>query len=143
MARQVCSSTDDAVTAQVLSEDVRRLLASAIASVPHLEAVLLLRDGSTPMPRLWSVTDVASRLYLPEARIHNILGELSDSGLLSQSGGSPSLYAYSPRTAELADVVNRLADAYRTHLIQVTEFIHSKTGRKAQHFADAFRWRKE
>lgn len=127
----------------MLSEDVRRLLASAIASVPHLEALLLLRDGSTLAARLWHATEVASRLYLPEARIHTILGELCDSGLLSKSGGSPSQYAYAPRTGELTAVVDRLAEAYRTHLIEVTEFIHSKTGRKAQHFADAFRWRKE
>jgi hypothetical protein len=137
------AAPDDSVSVQVLGDDLRRFLASAIGSVPHLEALLLIREASAPGVRIWSPTAVAGRLYLPEAQVHTILGELSDHGLLMQSSENPPRYGYSPRTVELEKVVSKLAEAYRSHLIEVTEFIHSKSGRKAQRFADAFRWRKE
>lgn len=131
------------MTVQVLGDDLRRFLASAIGSVPHLEALLLIREASAPGLRVWSTAAVAARLYLPESQVHAILGELSENGLLSQTSESPARYGYAPRTPELENVVTQLAAAYRSHLIEVTEFIHSKSGRKAQRFADAFRWRKD
>jgi hypothetical protein len=38
---------------------------------------------------------------------------------------------------------DRLADLYATHLVEVTLLIHSSLDRKAQQFADAFKWRKD
>lgn len=128
---------------QPLSDDLRRFLAAAIPSVPHLEALLLIREGSAPGVRAWSVNAVAARLYLPEPAAAQILTDLSEIGLLSTTTESPPRYGFSPRSFELADVVSKLAEAYSTRLIAVTEFIHSKSGRKAQRFADAFRWRKD
>jgi hypothetical protein len=39
--------------------------------------------------------------------------------------------------------VDRLAGVYARHVVEVAELIHSTSDRKAQRFADAFRWRKE
>ena len=39
--------------------------------------------------------------------------------------------------------IDRLADLYATHLVEVTHLIHSSLDRKAQQFADAFKWRKD
>jgi hypothetical protein len=43
----------------------------------------------------------------------------------------------------LRERIDRLADLYSTHLVEVTHLIHSSLDRKAQQFADAFKWRKD
>jgi hypothetical protein len=40
-------------------------------------------------------------------------------------------------------MLDRLAGIYARNLVDVTNLIHSKTSRKAQQFADAFKWRKD
>ena len=40
-------------------------------------------------------------------------------------------------------MVEQLATSYRSNLVEVTALIHSRTGRMAQQFADAFKLRKE
>jgi hypothetical protein len=54
-----------------------------------------------------------------------------------------SLYRYYPNSEELRQMIDRLAETYTKNLIEVTNLIHSKTGKKAQQFADAFKWRKD
>jgi hypothetical protein len=39
--------------------------------------------------------------------------------------------------------IDQLAAAYSNHLLEVTHLIHSKTDRKAHHFAEAFKLRKD
>jgi hypothetical protein len=52
-------------------------------------------------------------------------------------------YRYAPADAGLRERIDRLADVYATHLVEVTHLIHSSLDRKAQQFADAFKWRKD
>ena len=54
----------------------------------------------------------------------------------------PSAYRFAP-APELASIVEQLATFYRSHLVEVTDVIHSRTARKAHQFADAFRLRKD
>ena len=49
---------------------------------------------------------------------------------------------YMPEHAA-AVVLEQLAGYYRSHLVEVTDVIHSRTARKAHQFADAFRLRKD
>ena len=41
------------------------------------------------------------------------------------------------------EACNRVADAYAAHLMSITDLIHSRVDRRAQQFADAFRFRKD
>ena len=43
----------------------------------------------------------------------------------------------------LRELIDRLAELYAKHLVEVTHLIHSTLDRKAQKFADAFRLRKD
>ena len=52
-------------------------------------------------------------------------------------------FTYSPATAELAEMLEAVAKAYGANLVKVTDLIHSRVDRRAQQFADAFRWRKD
>ena len=44
---------------------------------------------------------------------------------------------------QLAGILEMLAEFYRSHLVEVTDLIHNRAGRKAQQFADAFKLRRD
>ena len=120
-----------------LPQDLRRFILTSIPSVPYLEAVLLLRAESQ---RDWTATEAARRLYLPEARAAELLPGLVSAGIAS---GGAAGYRYAPSTEELAEILDRLASHYAADLVGVSDLIHSRVDKKAQQFADAFRFRKD
>lgn len=127
------------MTASTIAPEIRRFILGRIPSVPHLEALLLLRNE----PREWGADAVAERLYIGEQAATVLLGELVAGGMLEATAESPRRYCYRPRSETLRNLLDELAATYATHLVEVTQLIHSKTDRKAQHFADAFKWRKD
>lgn len=125
------------MTQEELPADVRRFILTSIPSVPFLEAVLLLRADPK---RSWMAAQLARRLYVPERTADELVELLVSSALAVPA--EPEGVRYAP-SAELAEVVDRLAQAYSTDLVTVTDLIHSRIDRRAQRFADAFRFRKE
>ena len=125
------------MTASHIPDDVRRFLLGAIPSVPHLEALLLVRaEPGEP----WTAARLARRLYVDENGAARLLRDLDDAGLLQPSGNG---HRFEPVDAALAAVVADLDAIYARHVVEVAELIHSSSDRKAQRFADAFRLRKE
>lgn len=125
------------MTTPELPADVRRFILTSIPSVPYLEAVLLLRAE----PRqAWTGSLLAQRLYVPERTAAELLAQLRESGVAEATADAAVRFA--PR-AELSDQLDRLAVAYTAHLMGVTDLIHSRVERRAQQFADAFRFRKD
>jgi predicted ArsR family transcriptional regulator len=122
-----------------LPDHVRRFLLTSVPSVPYLEAVLLLRGQRTP----WTVAAVARRLYLREETAGELLAALQTTGVARVVEGEGPSFVYSPATPELAAMLDDVAKAYATNLVAVTDLIHSRLDRRAQQFADAFRWRKD
>jgi len=120
-----------------LSADLRRFILTSIPSVPYLEAVLLLR--AEPQKE-WDASQLARRLYVPERTGAELLEQLRSSGVGHAAGSAAVRYAPEP---ELAKLLDRLSQAYATNLVLVTDLIHSRIDRRAQQFADAFRFRKE
>lgn len=120
-----------------LSADLRRFILTSVPSVPYLEAVLLLRAEAD---KEWDASHLARRLYVPERTGAELLELLRSSGVGIPVGASGLRYAPGP---ELADLLDRLAQSYATNLVAVTDLIHSRIDRRAQQFADAFRFRKE
>lgn len=127
------------MTATSISPEIRRFILGRIPSVPHLEALLLLRNELHD----WTAESVAERLYVSEKVATVLLGELVGGAMLEVSAEDPRRYRYQPRTDALRQLLDELAATYAAHLVEVTQMIHSKTDRKAQHFADAFKWRKD
>jgi hypothetical protein len=138
--RGALESTRKFMNRDPIPDDIKRFILLAIPSIPHLEALLLLR-GERDAP--WDGMRVARRLYMHEKKANELLADLRAGGFLSGAGEEPALFGYAPRTAALRQMIDRLADIYARNLVDVTNLIHSKTGRKAQHFADAFKWRKD
>jgi hypothetical protein len=123
-----------------IPEDVRRFILTSIPSVPHLEALLLLHYASD---QLWDSTTVAQRLYISEKAATDLLADLSAAGFIAAAESETALYRYHPGSDEIRQVIDRLAETYAKNLLEVTNIIHSKTGKRAQQFADAFKWRKD
>lgn len=125
-------------TGTFIPDDVRRFILTSIPSVPYLEALLLLR--AEPSQR-WDAAALARRLYLGEKQAAGLLQQLQEGQLLALlEDGS---YQYHPVSGELDTMIGQVAAAYSSHLVEITNLIHSATGKKAQHFADAFLWRKD
>ena len=120
-----------------IPDGVRRFLLGAIPSVPHLEALLLLRADPD---HAWDAVTLAPRLYIGDTAAGALLDDLVVLGLAAAEADG---VRYSPRDTHVAEVVDELAIVYARHVVEVAELIHSSSGRKARRFADAFRLRKE
>jgi len=128
-----------AMESSAIPDDVRRFVLTSVPSVPFLEALLVLRASA---PDALGIAEVAKRLYLGEHESQAILEQLAAARLAKRSvdGGG---YRFDPAEPDLAEIVDRVAVSYAQRLIEMTNLIHSKTGRKAQQFADAFKLRKD
>jgi hypothetical protein len=124
------------MTAITISPDLRRFIMANIPTVPHLEALMLLQAQGGA----WATTDVATRIYVDAPRAEILLKELQASGLVSGAGGC---WRYEPASTALNETACLLATTYTHHVVAVAELIHSRLGRKAADFADAFILRKD
>ena len=123
---------------ETIPEDIRRFILTSIPSVPHIEAMLLLRRK--PDER-WDVRRVGQRLYVNDRTAATVLRDLCEIGVLEATAEDSPSYTYRPSTAELKQMVDRVAEAYNRDLVEITNLIHSSLNKKAQQFADAFIWR--
>lgn len=125
---------------EAIPEDLRRFILTSIPSVPFVEAMLIYRDA-----RGAAVSNefLAKRLYMPEKSAAEVIELLYQSGIVEAAGADPVSHRYRPASPELASMLEMLAAYYRSHLVDVTELIHSRTARRAQQFADAFKLRKD
>lgn len=123
-----------------IPEELRRFVLTSIPSVPFVEAMLIYRDA-----RGAAVSNefVATRLYMRAGAADDVIRQLRESRIVEPAGSDPVSHRFAPHSPELAAMIETLAGFYRTRLVDVTDLIHSKTGRKAQQFADAFKLRKD
>ncbi|MCW7542106.1 hypothetical protein OOT46_30380 [Aquabacterium sp. A7-Y] len=125
------------MTQDLIPAPIRKFALDHVDSIAHMEALLILwRDPSA----VWAVEQVAQRLYIPGGEAAGVLLRLEQLGLAQQHGGA---YRYAPASAAMAAHVDALAALYSTHLIPVTNLIHSRRDSRVQEFADAFKLRKK
>jgi len=124
---------------KAIPDDLRRFLLISRFTVPHVEAVLLLREEKGTA---WDATRLAARLYLPEKRAEEILRELAELRIAVKANDSGT-YRYAPAYAELEATLDALAEHYRKHLVEITRLIHASADTVAEKFAAAFRFRQE
>jgi hypothetical protein len=123
--------------ADELPENVKRLIAERIESIPELEAVLLLREHPT---RDWDAEEAGARLYVSRTIAAHLLAALAGRGLLLRTGET---YRYLPSNDTLRADVDELAQCYSRQLVAVTQLVHARPGVSVRSFADAFRIRKD
>ena len=122
-----------------IPDDLAQFVLEKIESVAQLEALLLLRSDPE---KAWSTEALAARLYIGEEQTAELLRGLAVQGLVTAEANA-SVHRYQPVTAELNEMLDRLAGIYAKHLVPVTNLIHSKPKPRIQEFADAFRLRKD
>ena len=122
-----------------IPEDLRRFILTSVPSVPFVEALLIVRDarGAAVSNEL-----IAKRLYMAEKAAAEVMQQLRQAGVVEPAGTDPISHRFRPETPELMSMLEMLAAHYRSNLVDVTDLIHSRTARRAQQFADAFKLRK-
>lgn len=120
-----------------IPEELRRFVLTSVPSVPFVEALLIFRDATGPV----TIEKLAGLLYVSERQSAEIVDQLRSARIIARSQDNGG-HAFAP-APEIAPVVEQLAALYRTRLVDITYIIHSRTGRMAQQFADAFKIRKE
>ena len=121
----------------MITEEIKRFVLTSIDSVPHLEAILLMRQHQE---KEWNSKTLAQTLFISEKKTEGILNDLRSGNIIS---AHDNLFSYRPHSSELKERIDQLADTYAKNLIEVTNLIHSKTNKQAQQFGDAFRWQNE
>lgn len=125
-----------------ITEEVRRFIHTSVPSVPFMEALLIFRETEAGAPGAAVTIDLLGRrLYVSERQAAEILEQLRAARIVAPLAGTGG-HRYAP-DPEIAPILDALAAAYRSHLVEVTDLIHSRTGRMAQRFADAFKLRKD
>jgi len=124
-----------------LPPDVQAFLRDRMESYEQLEILLLLR---TRRSDVWTPGAVSSELHLPELVAERALLALRQHGLLSVEVLPDShRFRYRPESAELEALVEKLAEAYADHRIEVVRLMTASSierlrARAARTFANAF-----
>jgi hypothetical protein len=112
------------VSRPIIPEDVRRLIMTAIPSVPYLEALLLLRSaGAAGL----DAATLAAGLYVSTKSAGGLLTLLCEAGVAERLP-APGQVRYAP-PAPMAALIERLAEVYADNLIGVSMLIHSTSAR--------------
>ncbi len=121
-----------------IPDDVLDFISRRIDSVPHLETLLLLWEN----PSLaWTEEQVSRRVYVSRELARGLLKDIAKLGFIIASVDVPDAYRYEPAWDE-SQIMARLADAYRRHLVHIAGLIHSKAASGAVHeFARAFKFK--
>jgi len=120
--------------------NVYEFILENIDSVPHLEALVLLWNSR---PVGWTCEELASRLYIPDEKVLNLLADLVRLQLIAKSVGPPMKFSYNPSSEEKDEMMRLVDSAYRRDLVRISTMIHSKTSPSVREFARAFRFKKE
>lgn len=118
--------------------EVDEFVLREIEGVPHLEALLLLRNSK---PRNWSVEAMARSLYVPVHAARIILEDLAQRDLIS--GSSPEGYHYEAGAHATELLLDAVDATYRREIVRLSTLIHSKASPGVRDFARAFRFTKD
>ena len=124
------------MTSGAIPPAVERFLLDSIDTVPHLEALLLIFQSPATV---WRVEDLAARIYVSDKQAAGILDDLTRRALIARVEQSPAKYQFVAPSPDKTQLLDQVAQSYRTQLVQVTRFIHSNASASVRDFARAFR----
>jgi hypothetical protein len=121
---------------QAIPSDVLAFIEQRIATVPHLEALLLMWEFRS---QVWTEELLAQRLYTDVANARRILADLEREGLIvATTVEGTSAHQVAPGQDEL---LSRVATSYRKQLVTIARFIHSKGSPAMREFSRAFQFK--
>lgn len=119
--------------------DIKGFIADNIDTVAQLELLLLLRSDSV---KQWTAEEAGRALYSSADVTALQMADLQQKRLLAP-GSTAGTFVYRPEPADVALLVDRLADLYRERRVAVITAVYTKPIDKIKSFADAFRLRKD
>ena len=123
-----------------LPDEVRALVQNHLASMAHLDALLLLAaspESSMPAPA------VATRINVEPEVAARALRDLVGASLVAEEQlGAAPVYRFAPGDDELRRAAETLADMYRRFPVQIIRAVYERPSTAVQQLADAFRLRK-
>ena len=128
------------MTDEGIPPEVRAFLADNIDSVVQLEALLLLHGNPD---RAFTPEELSRELRIDPAWSEPNLRQLCGRHILVCEESPDARFRYAPQANELRRTIDALAGCYATRRVSVIAQIFSKPPSPLQHFADAFRLRKE
>ena len=123
----------------ISKKEVDSFILNEIESVPHIEALLILRNRRS---ETFSIEQIAAQLYIPPESAQNILQDLVRRALVTSLSEEDSRYQYSS-SPEREALMQEVEITYRRELVRVANMIHSKASNAVRDFARAFRITKE
>jgi hypothetical protein len=123
----------------ISKKEVDSFILNEIESVPHIEALLILRNRRSES---FSTEQIAAQLYIPPESAQNILQDLVRRALVTHLSEEDSRYQYSS-SPEREALMQEVEITYRRELVRVANMIHSKASNAVRDFARAFRITKE
>lgn len=121
----------------MLSDGLKGFIHASIKSIWALELLLFLRSQGA---RSWTVVALARELRASEPVVRGSLGLFRAAGLIDEDEAGRVQFA--PASPEIDNLVREIANVYATRPVEVSEEIYAPD-RNIQHFADAFRLKKE
>lgn len=118
-----------------LPDDVRALVQNHVASMTHLDALLLLVGSPGALP----AGTVAARIGAEPDAAARALGDLQAASLVAADDGG---YRFAPADASLRRTAETLSEMYRRFPVQVIRAVYERPPSPVQQLADAFRLRK-
>lgn len=119
-----------------LRPEIERFILEEIDSVPHLEALLLLRKSA---PKKWSPAEMADALYIAVPAAEAVLQDLEQRGLAT---GQAEGYTYAA-AADRDHLIEEVEKTYSRQLVRIATMIHAKASPSVRAFARAFELKKE
>src|SRR5690606_25984347 len=107
-----------------------------IDSLDQLEVLLLLRAHPD---RSWSAEAVSRELRNDPSAAGERLSDMEEHGLLAKTNEQEACYRYRPRSQQLAQLIDMLADEYAVRRVSIITLIFSKPSKHVLSFADAFK----
>ena len=121
----------------MLEKDVSHFIRRWIKSVWTLEVLLCLHDKDGEAE---TSEDLVRLLRSSPLIVNDALAALTSAKLVTQS--SRGSYLFRPATPELAELVEKLAEAHREFPVAVVQAIYAQAS-EIEKFANAFRLRKD
>ncbi|MEO8575967.1 MAG: hypothetical protein ABI556_04670 [Gemmatimonadales bacterium] len=123
-----------------LGPEVRQIIAANLATMDHVEVLLLLYK-SAPASR--SRDAIARETQRPLELITRAVADLTSGGLVSQTAGPTGVesYKYDPRSESLRSAVEEVVDVYNTRPVTLIRAIYDRPPEPVISFAEAFRVR--
>ncbi len=127
------------MNASGLPGEVRALIRGPVASMAHVEALLLLRRRA---PAAVAVAELAAEAQMPgPAQTRRCLDDLVGAGLLERTDAE--LYRYAPKRDAERQAVDALAAMYNEKPVTLVRAVYARPAGPIQAFADAFRLRSD